>query len=440
MDRSDLPRVFEYPADRAELDSRLLHVEAPDSAVEANVREILRRVREDGFCAVAEYSERFDGARLTERSVRVPSARLKKAWDALPDALKSALRLAKSRVEAFHRRQKREGWSFADEAGFTLTQRIMPLQSVAIHAPGGLAPLPSSLMMAAIPARVAGVKRIVGFTPPLRGRKGNEAILAAAHLCGIHEMYQAGGAHGVAALAYGAGPIPRVEKIVGPGSVWVQTAKRLLFGLIDIDMVAGPTEALIVADETADPRVVAADMLCQAEHAPDTSVWAILIGRFAAAALQDELLRQAQTAPRRDIIARSLRDNGAIVRVARRADAVELANQRAPEHISILARNPEALARGVHSAGAIFLGHWTPESVGDYTAGPNHVLPTGRSARFFSPLGVDDFVRADHMVAMTEAALRAVGPATIAIGEAEGLHAHAEAVRVRLLSKGGRGR
>jgi len=295
-----------------------------------------------------------------------------------------------------------------------------------------MAAYPSTVLMNAIPAMVAGVKRIVAVTSPLRGRSANESILAAAHLAGVREVYQVGGAQSVAALAFGADPIPAVDKVVGPGSVWVQTAKRLLYGIIDIDMVAGPTEALIVADSSAPPAFVAADLLSQAEHETGTSVWAILVGDYDLAALQQEIVRQTKAAPRSEIINASLKRNGAIVRVNTMEEAALLANQRAPEHISLVVRKPESLAKKITSAGAIFLGPWTPESVGDYVAGPNHVLPTGRTARFFSPLSVDDFVRHDHIVSLSRASLEAVAEATIQMAEAEGLHAHAQAVRERL--------
>jgi len=426
-----LPRVFELPADAAALDRRLQRVAEPDRHIEKQVEAIIRAVRKRGAQALARYAEQFDGVRLSTRSIAIAPQRLKKAWAGQPAALKRALRLAKRRIEAFHRRQKRRGWTARDGQGAVLIQRVLPLQSVGCYVPGGLAPLPSTLLMTVLPAKIAGVRRIVVVTPPLGGHKRNEVILAAAHLCGVREVYQAGGAQAIAALAFGAGPIPRVDKVVGPGDVWSQTAKRLLYGIIDIDMVAGPTEVLVVADSTAPPNLVAADLLAQAEHAPNASAWAILIGPYDVQSLLREIRRQTDTAARREILQASLRSQGAIVRVRTRAEAVELANRRAPEHLSIMARNPHALAAGVHSAGAIFLGLWTPEPIGDYVAGPNHVLPTGRTARFFSPLSVGDFTRTDHIIRLSQKALRRLGPAAAAIAEAEGLPAHAQSVRER---------
>lgn len=425
-------KVFRYPQDKPALDRRLLHVARTDPAVEATVKDVLAKVRRSGLKAVLDFTRKFDRVALSAEEVRVPIERLKAAWEAQPPSLKKAMTLAKKRIEVFHSRQKRKGWSFTDETGATLSQRILPLQSVGIYIPGGLAAYPSSVLMNAVPAFVAGVRRVVAVTSPIKGRSENEIILAAAHLAGVRELYQIGGAQAVAALAYGADPIPAVDKVVGPGNAYVQAAKRLLYGTIDIDMVAGPTEALIVADSSAPASFVAADLLSQAEHSADTSVWAILIGAYDVEELQGEILKQTKASPRQAIIRKSLAANGAIVQVESPEEAAELANQRAPEHISLMTRKSQVLAEKIHSSGAVFVGKWTPESVGDYVAGPNHVLPTGRSARFFSPLSVDDFVRTDHVVNLTRESLQALSEATIAMAEAEGLPAHAQAVRERL--------
>lgn len=432
MNRNFLPRVYDFPADKAALDRRLQHAAEPDPRVVEKVRKIIRQVRRDGIKALVEWARRLDGVQLTPRAIALSPARLQKAWDGQPLEFRNALRLAKGRIEVFHRRQRREGWTMTDKQGARLTQRVLPLRSVGVYVPNAQAPLFSTVLMTVIPAQVAGVKRIVAVTPPIGARANNDKILAALHLCGVREVFQAGGAVGVAALAFGAGPIPAVDKVVGPGNIWAQTAKRLLFGVIDIDMEAGPTEVLVLADHSAPPNLVAADMISQAEHAEDASAWAILIGPYDLKALQDELRCQTANSPRQAVIEQSLKNNGAIVRVKTRAEAVALANERAPEHLAILARAPEALADKIVCAGAIFLGRWTPEPIGDYVAGPNHTLPTGRSARFFSALSVDDFVRTDHMVSLSEKAFRALAPATIVIGEAEGLYGHAQAVRERL--------
>lgn len=424
-------KVYQYPHDKAILDRRLLQVAEPDAIIETTVRSILQKVRRDGLKAVLAYTRKFDQIPMLADEVQVPEERLKEAWEKQPASLKHAMTVAKKRIEAFHKKQRRRGWSFTDETGTTLSQRVLPLQSVGIYIPGGLAAYPSTVLMNSVPAFVAGVKRVVAVTSPLRGRSANEVILAAAYLAGVRELYQIGGAQAVAALAYGADPIPAVDKVVGPGNAYVQTAKRLLYGTIDIDMVAGPTEALIVADSSAPPAYVAADLLSQAEHETGTSVWAILIGKYDVDALLNEITRQTKTAPRREIIQASLKNNGAIVQVETAQEAADLANQRAPEHISLMTRQAESLAKKIHSSGAIFIGNWSPESVGDYVAGPNHVLPTGRSARFFSPLSVDDFVRTDHVVKLTREALKELSAATIAMAEAEGLFAHAQAVRER---------
>lgn len=427
-----LPRVFDYSTDRVELERRLHHVSEPPAEVIEGVRKIIGRVRREGAKALIAYAKKFDGVALTERSIRVRPDRLKRAWERQPAGLKKALRLAKKRIEIFHRRQRREGWTMTDAAGATLTQRFWPLKTVGIYIPNAEAPLFSSLLMTIVPAQVAGVERIVVATPPIGRRKEAEAILGVVHLCGLDEVYQAGGAVAVAAMALGAGCVPKVDKVVGPGNLWSQMAKRQLYGTIDIDMEAGPSEILVIADRTASPRLVAADLLSQAEHSYDAAAWAILVGPYDLDGLKGELLRQTESAPRRDTIERSLKDFGMIVRVKTRAEAIELTNDCAPEHLLINTRLPEALAKKIRNAGATFLGPWTPEPIGDYVAGPNHTLPTGRTARFFSPLSVDDFVRADHVVSLTEEALKELGPAAIAIGEAEGLFAHAQAVKERL--------
>jgi histidinol dehydrogenase len=437
MSKNYLPRVFNYPANRSALDRRLHHASEPDPKVRETVRKVINRVRRDGAKALVAYARQFDGVALTERSLRIKPERMKKAWASQPPALKKALALAKNRIEAFHKRQRRDGFTMKDSIGATLIQRVHPLQSVGVYIPGFMAAYPSTAIMNIVPAKVAGVKRIVAVTPPIGGRKANETILATLHLCGVDEVYQVGGAQAVAALAYGAGPVPAVDKVVGPGNAWVQAAKGMLYvaGLIDIDMIAGPTEVLVLADKTAAPNLVASDMLAQAEHTPDTSAWAILIGDYDLGALLAEIERQTEGAPRGAIIKTSLKNNGVIVRVKSRQEAADLANRRAPEHVSVKTRNAEALAKQIHSAGAVFLGDATPEPIGDYIAGPNHVLPTGRTARFSSPLSVDDFVRTDHVIHLTEKALAKIGPAAITLAEAEGLHAHAQAIRERLTGR-----
>jgi histidinol dehydrogenase len=427
-----LPR-FVYPRDRRAIERQIESAGALEARRLRRVEKIIERVRRGGDRAVLELTERFDGVRLRRGDLRVPQERLAAAWRALSPNERAAMSLAQRRIERFHRRQRRRSWTLRDEFGSRLTQRYQPLACVGVYVPGFLAALPSSVLMNAIPAKVAGVERLVMVTPPPRDPEAGRAVFAAAHLCGIAEVYQVGGAQAVAALAFGTETIPRVDKVVGPGSAYVTLAKRLLYGRIDIDSMAGPSEILVLADGSADPALVAADMISQAEHGPDSVAWCI---HCADRSFEERVLAalEAQTAsaPRRDHIRKSLRANGAIIRAATLDEAIELANRRAPEHLAVMTRRPRAVAARLRNAGSLFVGPWTPEAIGDYTAGTNHTLPTGGTARFFSPLSVDDFVRFSNVVEMTPRGVARLGPPTITFAEMEGLFGHAEAVRVRM--------
>lgn len=426
--------VLSLPRDRRAIEARLTPVSATsDPKTERAVAQIIARVRREGDRALLAYSKEFDTHPVTaaREMVRGPEALLA-AWRELPGSLRAALREAARRITRFHRHQRSQGFLVVDEHGNRLTQQVLPLRSVGIYVPGGTASYPSSLLMNAIPARVAGVEQIVMVTPPQQPSLGHLATLGAAHLAGIDTVYLTGGAQAVAALACGTQTIPRVDKVVGPGNRWVATAKRLLYGQIDIDSVAGPTEVLIVADRTANPDHLAADMLAQAEHDPDSSAILILVGDGVdLPAIQRSLADRTAQAPRRQIITKSLTRHGLIIRVRTAEEAVALANLRAPEHCEVIMRGARRVAGQIRDAAALFIGPWSPEPVGDYAAGPNHVLPTGRTARFFSPLGVHDFVKRNHLIECTRRGFEALLPTVRALAEAEGLSAHRGAMDAR---------
>jgi histidinol dehydrogenase len=423
-------RVLDFPKDRIQVERILCRASEPDLETERTVRDIIGRVRRDGDKAVAAFMKRFDGvAKPDAKRFRVSPARLKAAWDSLDPALQKALKTAHDRIRAYHQKQMLKGFVFRDALGNRMEQRVAPLRRVGVYVPGGTAAYPSTVLMDVVPARVAGVPEIVMITPPLRpGLASLRASLGAAYLAGVTEVVGIGGAHGVAAMALGTETLRRVDKIVGPGNKYVAMAKRLLYGEIDIDMIAGPSEVLILADRTAPPHLVAADMLSQAEHDLDAQATVILIGQYDLAALQEALERQTAAAHRREFVEQSLRANGAIIRVRSVNAAVELANAKAPEHLEILTKGARALAKRLHNVGAIFVGPHTPEPMGDYVVGPNHTLPTGGTARFYSPLSVLSFLKTSHVVECSRRGFDALADAVVTIAEAEGLGAHAEAV------------
>jgi histidinol dehydrogenase len=399
--------------------------------VEAAARRIVDAVRRRGDRAVIELTRRYDGVALSPGQLRVGDAELRGASRAVaPQALR-ALRLAARRIAAFHRRQRTLSWSYRDAAGLRLGQRVTPLQRVGLYVPGGHAAYPSSVLMNAIPARVAGVREVVMVSPA--GREGlNSAVLAAAVIAGVSAVFRVGGAQAVAGLAYGTASIPRVDKIVGPGNAYVQAAKKIVYGVVDIDKIAGPSEVLVVADDTAVPAYVAADLLAQAEHGSGDECAVLLTpSRALALAVQSEIGRRLQGLPRRHDIARVLRRRGALVVVRNLAEAVAVADQVAPEHLELIVEHPHRWAPRIRNAGALFLGPFAPAPLGDYLAGPNHVLPTGGTARFFSPLGVQDFVKRTSLVSATRAGLQRLAPAIVQLAALEGYEAHAAAVRCR---------
>lgn len=401
--------------------------------VEQAVRDILEGIRTGGDAALFAQTERFDGVRLDATSVRVRPEEIGEAYAALTSASLEALKMAASRIRAFHLRQLRSSW-FSEEDGAIVGMLTRPLERVGIYAPGGTAAYPSTVLMNAIPAAIAGVQEVVMCTPPGRDGKVAGAVLVAADLCGVHAIYKVGGAQAVAAMAYGTASIPKVDKIVGPGNVYVAAAKRLVFGQVGIDMIAGPTELLIIADEEARAAWVAADLLSQAEHDPLSSAMLLTPSQRLAEEVVDEVKRQVALLPRRQIAETSLEQFGAAVVVKGLDEATTLVNEVAPEHLELLVKDPWGLLPQIRHAGAIFMGGASPEVVGDYLAGPNHVLPTGGTARFASPLSVDDFQRRTSLIAFSQQKLEALEPTLVELARLEGLEAHARAASIRRLA------
>ncbi|GGG48908.1 histidinol dehydrogenase [Chelatococcus composti] len=399
--------------------------------VDEAVRAIIAEVAERGDAAVIDYTRRFDGLELTPETLRVTPAEIEEALARCDAKTLASLETAKARIEAFHRRQRPEDVTFTDDLGVGLGWRWTAIEAVGLYVPGGTASYPSSVLMNAVPAKVAGVPRIVMVVPSPRGEL-NPLVLAAAHLAGVDEIYRIGGAQAVAALALGTQTIAPVAKIVGPGNAYVAAAKRRVFGTVGIDMIAGPSEVLVLADSSANPAWIAADLLAQAEH--DTAAQSVLITDNAALAdaVEQAVEDQLKTLPRAAIAGASWRDFGAVIVVGRLAEALPIVDRFAPEHLEILAEDADSLAAGVRNAGAIFLGGYTPEAIGDYVGGSNHVLPTARSARFSSGLGVLDFMKRTSILRCGPEGLRALADAAIALGEAEGLDAHARSVAIRL--------
>ena len=394
------------------------------------VDRIVRDVRERGDAALREWSARLDGA--DRESFEVPRDRIAQAVAALDPALIEALRLAAGEIERFHRRQARNSWTDFSVEG-VLGQLVVPLRRVGLYVPGGSAPLPSSLLMAAIPARVAGVEEIVVCSPPQRASgEVADVVLAAAYVAGVDRVFALGGAQAIAAMAYGTERVPQVDKIAGPGNLFVVLAKRAVYGVVGIESLPGPTETLLIADERADPRLAAADLLAQAEHVLASAIL-LTPSRPLAQAVQAEVARQIEQLERADAAAETVAQRGGIVIVPDLPSAFELANEYGPEHLCLLLEDAWRYVGLVRNAGGIFLGERSFEVLGDYVAGPSHIMPTGGTARYASPVNVDDFRKVISLVGLNEAALARIGPAAMRLAEAEGLTAHAAAVRARLM-------
>ena len=395
------------------------------------VSAIIDDVRARGDVAIIELSARFDRASLTTENIRVSADEIERAYDEAPADVKDALRYAASRIEAYHRRQLPTDHSFVDETGATLGWRWNAIQSVGLYVPGGTAFYPSSLLMNAVPARVAGVSRLV-MTTPATGGTINSLTLAAAKIAGISEIYRIGGAQAIAALAYGTETVTPVDKIVGPGNAYVAAAKRQVFGTVGIDSIAGPSEILVLADGANDPAWIAADLLSQAEHDPSSQSILITDDANFADRVAGAIERELSVLARREIAARSWHDNGAIIVVGSLQEGCALVDMIAPEHLEIATANPQPLFDQIRNAGAVFLGRYTPEAIGDYVAGPNHVLPTSRTARFSSGLSALDFMKRTSVIACDPDALAKLGSAAVKLAEAEGLGAHARSIAIRL--------
>lgn len=411
-------------AGRAEAERALLErMSLTPAAVERDVRGIIEAVRARGDAAVREYTERFEKRTLATFELG------RDEWDRLASGVtaevRRALERAEDRIARFHAPQRVEGYRF-EEGGARLELRVQPLERVGLYVPGGSARYPSSVLMTAVPARIAGVRELVMVTPG-----PSPETLAAAKIAGVQRVFVIGGAQAVAALAFGTATVPRVDKIVGPGNAWVAEAKRQLFGAVDIDAVAGPSEILVIADDAADPALVAADLLSQAEHDPDAYAVLLTTSRALAEATARAVDAELATLPRREIAAESIARHGVALVMPSIAACVAFADRYAPEHLELLVRDADSVAHAIKHAGAIFVGAFTPEAAGDYLAGPNHVLPTGGTARYASPLGVYDFVKRTSILRWDEAALSAHADDIVALAEVEGLHAHGRAVAKR---------
>jgi histidinol dehydrogenase len=422
----------------ARLDRICRRGEIAARSVESRVARIIAAVRRGGDAAVIALTRRHDGVALRRGRIELPRSAMVAAARRLPARALTDLRLAARRIAAFHRRQRERSWHYRDGSGLVLGQKIEPLGRVGVYIPGGRAVYPSTVLMNVIPARVAGVREVVAVSPPRPGGY-DPAILAAAGVAGVDAFYQVGGAQAVAALAYGTETIPAVDKVVGPGNVYVATAKRLVFGRVGIDLLAGPSEVLVVADDSAEAELVAADMLAQAEHDELAAAVCLTPDDRLAERVVAELDRQLAELPRRRTARRALENFGAVVVTRSLAEAVDIANTIAPEHLELAVRGPRRWVRKIRHAGAVFVGHAAPEALGDYLAGPNHVLPTSGSARFASPLGVYDFVKRTSVIVGSRPALRRLGPAVERLAALEGLDAHRLAVRRRLARRARRG-
>jgi histidinol dehydrogenase len=416
----------------ATLDALLAFDQATDADIERTVAEIITRVRGEGDVAVLDYTRRFDErAVATMAELELPQTTLAAALNSLPQAQRQALETAAQRIRVYHEKQKMESWGYTEADGTRLGQKITPLDRVGLYVPGGKASYPSSVLMNALPAKVAGVGELIMVVPMPRGEQ-NALVLAAACLAGVDRVFTIGGAQAVAALAYGTQRIPQVDKIVGPGNAYVAAAKRRVFGTVGIDMIAGPSEVLVIADASANPDWVAMDLFAQAEH--DALAQSILLCPDAAfidrvAASIEKLL---PTMPRRAVIEASLKGRGALIQVSSLDEACTIANRIAPEHLELAVAEPHPLVEKIRHAGAIFIGHYASESLGDYCAGPNHVLPTSRSARFSSPLGVYDFQKRSSLIDVSAAGAQTLGPIAATLAHGEGLTAHARAAELRI--------
>ncbi|WP_308618767.1 histidinol dehydrogenase [uncultured Eubacterium sp.] len=416
-------------AEYAVMENLKKRIDETDEKIVAIVSNIINEVKENGDDAVREFTVRFDGG-VPKKTV-IEKDELQEYLNMVDDDFKSAIIKAKNNIYDFHLRQTQQSWMTTKESGVIMGQRVRGLHRVGIYVPGGTAAYPSSVLMNAVPAKIAGVKEIIMVTPPATDGNPDPNIMAAAAVAGVDKVFLVGGAQAVAALAYGTEKIPKVDKIVGPGNIFVATAKRLLYGVVDIDMVAGPSEILIVADKTADPAFLAADLMSQAEHDKMASAILLTTSIDLARATVHEIEKQVKDLERQEIIRESLENYGEIIVCDDVMQAIDFANELAPEHLELCVTEPLKYVGKVDNAGSVFLGNFSPEPLGDYFAGPNHVLPTSGTARFFSPLGVDSFVKKSSFIYYTPAELHEAKDDIIKLAETEGLTAHANSIKVR---------
>ncbi len=415
---------------KQEIETLLNRSQLEFGEVNKTVEDIVLNVRDNKDKAVIEYGEKFDGVKLD--SLMVTPEEIEDAYNSCDKELLDALEEARENIWDYHSKQLNNSWMDTSKSGAMLGQVYTPIEKVGIYVPGGTAPYPSTVLMNAVPAKVAGVTEIVMVTPPGKDGKVSANILAAAKIAGVDKIFKAGGAQGIAALAFGTETIPKVYKVVGPGNIYVAIAKRMVYGFVDIDMIAGPSEILVIADEHANPEFIAADLLSQAEH--DVLASSILITTCAELAekVKVELKKQTEVLSRKDIIEASLRDFGAIIVAKDLKEAVNLSNEIAPEHLELMVENPFELVSEIKNAGAIFLGAYSPEPLGDYFAGPNHTLPTSSTAKFYSPLSTDDFVKKSSLIYYSKENLQKHGDKIMTIATSEGLTAHANSIKVRM--------
>jgi len=430
-------RILRLSTEQADFDNKLQELLCREADTGTDVQDIvaniLAEVKASGDAALCEFTRRFDRWKCTPETLEIPHTRLEQAWHGVSQRDRESLELAAVRIKNYHGRQIQKSWEYTDDDGLVLGQKVTPLDSVGLYVPGGKAAYPTSALMNAIPAQVAGVENIVMVVPTPAGEI-NELVLAAAFISGVHRAFAVGGAQAIGALAYGTESIPAVDKIIGPGNKFVASAKRQVFGTCGIDMIAGPSEIAIVADG-GNPAWLAADFLSQAEH--DEAAQSIFISTDAALidAVTEAVEKHLEALPRTDIARASVEAHGAFIQVRDLAEAADVANQIAPEHLELAMDDPDVLLPYIRHAGAIFLGHFVPEALGDYIAGPNHVLPTNRTARFSSPLGVYDFTKRSSIIRAEKAALDIIGPAAIHLAHREGLQAHALSLELRLQDK-----
>jgi histidinol dehydrogenase len=418
----------------AELKRIINRGETATEEVATVVKEVVERVRKHGDPAVLEYTQKFDRVTLALKDLKISPEEIKNAYTNVEAAKVEALKCAARNIRAFHEKQKINSWVSQEADGVILGQLARPIQSAGVYVPGGKACYPSTVLMNVIPAKVAGVEQLI-MCSPVPGGTMNPYILVAADIAGVSEIYKIGGAQAIAAMAYGTASIPRVDKIVGPGNIYVATAKRYVFGQVDIDMIAGPSEILVIADHSANPTFVASDLLSQAEHDELASSMLVTTSRELAEKVSAEIERQLANLSRKEIARKAIDRFGVIVIVGDLQEAAGVSNSIAPEHLELAVEKPFELLALIRNAGAIFLGHYTPESVGDYIAGPNHVLPTGGTARFFSPLSTDSFMKKSSLLFYTQEGLDKVGEAVMQIADVEGLEAHGNTIRVRMAKK-----